>query len=73
MLNHRQESIKNVLSAIDQVIKAGCGYDWDGVLLAVALPQSTTPHLQLTYEYWEDICRDFGFEYVDSEAKGRNE
>ena len=43
------------------------------MLLAVALPQSIIPNLQLSFEDWEDVCRDFGFEYVDSEAKGRNE
>ena len=68
-----QASIKSVLSAIEQVIKASSGYDWDGVLLAVALPQSLTPRLQLSFEDWEDICRENGFEYVDSEATGRNE
>jgi hypothetical protein len=41
-------------------------------LLAVATPQSTTPHLEKTIEEWEAICSDCGFEYVDSEAKGRN-
>ena len=46
---------------------------WDGAVLAVATPQSTTPHLQKTLEEWEGICSEHGFEYIDSEAKGRNE
>ena len=68
-----QDSIKNTLSAIAKVIRSSQGDGWDGVLLATALPQSTTPKLQLTFDEWEDTCREHGFEYVDSEATGRNE
>jgi hypothetical protein len=49
------------------------GYAWDGACLAVAMPQSTTPNLQKSTDEWEDLCRESGFEYIDSEAKGRNE
>ena len=37
------------------------------------MPQSQTPFLAMSSETWEDICQDHGFEWVDSEAKGRNE
>lgn len=37
------------------------------------MPQSITPHLERGFEEWEDTCRELGFEYVDFEAKGRNE
>lgn len=54
-------------------MKEGCGYSWDGVALAVAMPQSTTPYLEMKDEEWEDVCQEFGFEYVDFEKRGSNE
>ncbi|KAH0547566.1 hypothetical protein FGG08_000291 [Glutinoglossum americanum] len=67
------EGVKMNLKAISTVVEKGCGYNWDGICLAVGMAQSETPHLQLGFEEWEDVCREFQFEYVDSEAKGRNE
>ena len=67
------EGVKSRLKAVSTVVKKGCGYGWDGICLAVGMAQSETPHLQLGFEEWEDICRELQFEYVDSEAKGRNE
>ena len=52
---------------------AGCGVAWDGACLAVAMPQTQTPYLDLSFDAWEDLARSKGFEYVDSEARGRNE
>ena len=65
--------MKKSIKAVEQVIRKAMGYEWDGICLAVAMPQSTTPCLQKTADEWEDICREYGFEYIDSEAKGRNE
>ncbi|KAI9667487.1 MAG: hypothetical protein M1821_000303 [Bathelium mastoideum] len=65
--------IKSTLQAISDVRDHGTEYDWDGVCLAVAMPQFTTPHLGLPFEEWEDMCRDSGFEFIDAEAQGRNE
>ena len=59
--------------AVAEVVKKGCGHGWDGVCLAVAMPQSVTPHLPLGMEEGEELCREAGFEYVEAEAKGRNE
>lgn len=50
-----------------------CGYSWDGVCLAVAMPQSLRPHLEMSIEDWEDMCRGYQFEYIDYEFKGRND
>ena len=55
------------------MIEKACGYAGDMVCLAVAMPQSTTPYLDLEKEEWEETCLEFGFEYVDIEAKGKNE
>jgi len=65
--------VKELLEKLGEVVKEGCGYAWDGVCLAVAMPQSTSPCLERTSEEWEDICQESGFEFVDFEAKGRNE
>ena len=66
-------NIKAALAAIQAVIEKACGYGFDGVCLAVAMPQSKTPYLEKSFDDWEDICKDYGFEYIDFEAKGRNE
>lgn len=61
------------LKAVSEVIKKARGYSWDGVCLAVATHQSTVPYLDKDVDEWEDICRSFDFEYIDAEAKGRND
>ena len=61
------------MKAISKVVEKGAGYGWDGVSLAVAMPQGTAPHLEKSFEDWEDLCREFGFEFVEAAAKGRNE
>jgi hypothetical protein len=65
--------IKVLLENVAEVVKEGCGYSWDGVCLAVATPQSTTPYLEKSFDEWDELCTDLGFEFVDFESKGRNE
>lgn len=65
--------VKTLLEGVSQVVKDGCGYAWDGACVAVAMPQSSTPSLERSVDEWGDLCQQFGFEYVDFEAKGRNE
>ncbi|KAG9239034.1 hypothetical protein BJ875DRAFT_449250 [Amylocarpus encephaloides] len=67
------EGVKDLLKNVQEVVKEGCGYSWDGVCLAVAMKQSTTPYLDMSHEDWEDTCQDFGFEFIDFEKSGRNE
>lgn len=67
------EDIQVLLKNVSEVIKEGCGFSWDGVCLAVAMPQSSTPQLEKSFDEWEDLCQDLGFEFVDFESKGRNE
>lgn len=64
--------IRDVLRAVQGIVKA-CGYAWDGVCLAVGMPQSLQPRLELEVEVWEEMCRECGFEFVDFEVKARNE
>lgn len=66
------EKVKELLEGVQKVVK-GCGYGWDGVCLAVAMPQSITPALEMGDDDWEDLCMDYGFEFVDSEAEGKNQ
>jgi hypothetical protein len=61
------------MAAIAKAVEAACGYSDDQVRLAVAMPQSTTPYLDKDAEDWDDLCMEYGFEFVDSEAKGKNQ
>ena len=61
------------MQAIADVIERACGHGGDQVCLAVAMPQSTTPHLDMGGEEWEEISIEYGFEYVDFESKEKNE
>jgi hypothetical protein len=65
--------VRSLLESVARVVKEGCGYSWDGVCVAVAMPQSSTPYLDKSLDDWTDLCQDFGFEFVNFEAKGRNE
>lgn len=65
--------MKEMLESVGEVVKEGCGMAWDGVCLAVAMPQGVTPYLEKSFDEWEELCQDFGFEFVDFESKGRNE
>lgn len=65
--------VKELLEGVSEVVKEGCGLMWDGVCLAVAMPQSITPYLEKRDEEWEEVCQEYGFEFVDFEKKGRNE
>jgi hypothetical protein len=67
------EVIKETMQAVSDVIERACGYGGDMVCLAVAMPQSITPYLEKSNEEWEELAMDYGFEYVDSETKGKNE
>jgi hypothetical protein len=68
-------AIKEGLGAVETVVREGCGGSglWDGVCLAVGTRQSEKPGLGVGAEEWDEVCRAFGFEYVDAEARGRNE
>jgi hypothetical protein len=67
------ETTREMMKSIQAVIEKAAGYGWDGTLLAVGMPQSTTPRLQMTFEEWDDVCGEYNFEYIDASAKGRNE
>lgn len=64
--------ITGTMQAISDVIERACGYAGETVCLAVAMPQSTTPYLEKPSDEWEELCMEHGFEYIDSEATGKN-
>jgi len=67
------KDVKDLLEKVGEVVKEGCGMTWDGVCLAVAMPQSVTPYLEKSFDEWEELCQESGFEFVDFESKGLNE
>ena len=67
------DELREALKAISDVTERGGGYGWEGVKIAVAMPQSTTPYVEKNFEEWDELCGEYGFEYSDFEAKGRNE
>lgn len=67
------QDVKEILACVGEVVKEGCGMAWDGICLAVAMPQSVKPYLEKSFGEWEELCQEFGFEFVDFESKGRNE
>jgi len=76
--------VGGVLAAVRQVVERAHGGDgglWDGVCLAVGMPTSTVGAKagrgglrERTPEEWEDLCGEYGFEYVagDDVAVGRS-
>ncbi|CAD6505958.1 BgTH12-06890 [Blumeria graminis f. sp. triticale] len=67
------DQIRSLLKHVSEVAKEGCGLTWDGVCLAIAMPQSNTPQLSKSFDDWEGVCQEFGFEFVDFEMKGLNQ
>ncbi|TQS34434.1 hypothetical protein Golomagni_05184 [Golovinomyces magnicellulatus] len=65
--------IRVCLKCMGKVVKEGCGLMWDGVCFSVAMPQTLTPSLEISLENWEDMCQEFGFEFIDLGMKGRNQ
>lgn len=65
--------IKQTMQAIADAIERASGFGGDVVCLAVAMPQSTTPYLDLDNEAWGEAAMEHGFEYIDFEAKGKND
>jgi len=67
------DTIRETLQAIADVIERACGFGGDQICLAIGMPQSTTPYLERSTEEWDEMCIEYGFEFVDSESKGKNE
>ncbi|KAK0664193.1 hypothetical protein DIS24_g827 [Lasiodiplodia hormozganensis] len=83
-----RERVLATMDAVQKVVEKGAGLGWDGVCLAVGVRGRTAGLVGTSeavveekaaaaggwgFEEWEDAAREKGFEYVDAEAKGRNE
>jgi hypothetical protein len=66
-------TIKDTMQAVADAVERACGFSGDQVYLAIAMPQSTTPYLEVASDEWEDMCTDTGFEFVDFEKTEQNE
>jgi hypothetical protein len=66
--------IQGLIKEVSKVVKQ-CGYGWDGVCLAIGMKQDIVPNLEVPGDKWEEVLEgiDGGWEWIDAEAKGRNE
>lgn len=68
--------VGELLAAVRDVVERWAGGEgWDGVLVAVGMGQSIKAEdgVVVSEEEWEEECLEYGFEYVDAEAEGKNE
>lgn len=64
---------ERTVEAIQGIIYTHCGHAWDGVCLAIGMPNSLSGDTILTPDDLYDMFAGHGFEYVDSAETGRNE
>ncbi|KAK5681842.1 hypothetical protein LTS10_006375 [Elasticomyces elasticus] len=72
-VNHEVES---VMQAIQAVSEEHAGYGSDTVMLAVALPHrkaSDADATKIKHDDWDDVCIQYGFEFIDYAATETNE
>ncbi|KAK1064690.1 hypothetical protein LTR74_008542 [Friedmanniomyces endolithicus] len=70
------EDIEAVMQAIQAISEAHAGYGADTVMLAVALPHGRGARedaLEIKRDVWDDVCMQYGFEFVEYAAQGTNE
>lgn len=70
-----QEDVKAALQAIQAVTEEHVGYAADMAMLAVAVPTGKAIATSSSPDHadWEDICLEYGFEYIDYAGQGMNE
>jgi len=64
---------EGVLKAIQELSEDHAGYGADTVMLAVAMPGNNGKIMEGKQDDWDDVCMQYGFEFVDYAAKGANE
>ncbi|KAK3691520.1 hypothetical protein LTR37_018597 [Vermiconidia calcicola] len=67
--------VEETMKAVQEVVERHAGYGADTVMLAVAMPNSTASnaHANRDLEEWDDVSMQYGFEYIDYSAQGKNE
>ncbi|KAH0381713.1 hypothetical protein KCU92_g6822, partial [Aureobasidium melanogenum] len=64
------EQAEQTMKAVDEVVKKACGIMWDGTKLAMDL---TSSNKGKRADAADEICLDFGFDYVHIDAEGKND
>ncbi|KAG9756105.1 hypothetical protein KCU73_g5080, partial [Aureobasidium melanogenum] len=64
------EQAEQTMKAVDEVVKKACGIMWDGTKLAMDL---TSSNKGKRADAADEICLDFGFDYVHVDAEGKND
>ncbi|KAK4546421.1 hypothetical protein LTR36_002098 [Oleoguttula mirabilis] len=70
------EEMEEVMKAIQNIAEEHAGYGAETVMLAVAMPnrqQAETEASGASPEEWDDVCMQYGFEYIDYSAQGKND
>ncbi|KAL8931333.1 MAG: hypothetical protein Q9211_007043 [Gyalolechia sp. 1 TL-2023] len=67
-------AIRSVLAHHGATSEEYTAVDHEPLLMVLGMPQTRRPVRTMTDEEWEDLCRGCGgWEWVDSEARGKNE
>ncbi|KAK5118975.1 hypothetical protein LTR62_000186 [Meristemomyces frigidus] len=64
---------ETVMESIQAVIEEHAGYAADNVTLAIAMPPLGKHNLEIKHDDWEDVCIQYGFEFINYSAEGINE
>jgi hypothetical protein len=64
------EDVEKTMKAVSEVVERACGVMWDGTRLAVDLISGNKDKSTVVAE---ELCLDFGFEYIHIDATGKNE
>ncbi|KAK0288225.1 hypothetical protein LTR91_017121 [Friedmanniomyces endolithicus] len=70
------KEVEDVMQAIQAVTEEHAGYGADTVMLAVALPYGRGAREdagESKRDDWDDVCLQYGFEFVEYAAEGTNE
>lgn len=70
------EEIEGAMKAIQSITEQHAGYGADMMMLAVAMPyaQRTDSEVDKSHQdEWDDMCTQYGFEYIDYSARGQND
>ncbi|KAK1811123.1 small nuclear ribonucleoprotein Sm D3 [Friedmanniomyces endolithicus] len=70
------KEVEDVMQAIQAITEEHAGYGADTIMLAVALPHgkgSRDDAVEVKRDDWDDVCLQYGFEFVEYAAKGTNE
>jgi hypothetical protein len=71
----QKQAIEETMKAIFEVSEEHMEYTANSLMLAVAMPRSAASVGQpgVEQDEWEDMCLKYGFEYIDSSARGVND